>query len=46
MVLHFAVISGTVFLGDVKRLTSLDPASQEYAEHMSRQLRLLVARLA
>jgi len=46
MVLQAAVISGTVFPGDVKRLMGLDPASPEYLEHMGRQLRLLVRRLA
>lgn len=46
IVLQAAVISGVVFPGDVKRLMGLDPASPEYLEHMGRQLRLLVRRLA
>jgi TetR/AcrR family transcriptional regulator len=46
MVLQATVISGVVFPGDVKRLMGLDPASPDYLEHMRRQLRLLVGRLA
>ena len=46
MVLQAAVVSGVVFPGDAKRLMGLDPASPEYLEHVRRQLRLLVSRLA
>jgi TetR/AcrR family transcriptional regulator len=46
MMLQATVISGVVFPGDAKRLMGLDPASPEYLEHVRRQLRLLVSRLA
>ncbi|MBA3524945.1 MAG: TetR family transcriptional regulator [Geodermatophilaceae bacterium] len=45
MVMQAAVISATVFPGDVKRYLGLDPASPEYLAHAGAQLRLLVRRM-
>jgi TetR/AcrR family transcriptional regulator len=46
LVLQTAVLSGIVFPREVKRLMGVDPGSPEFLEHMGRQLRLLVRRLA
>jgi len=45
LVLQAAVVSGTVFPGDVKRYLGVDPAAPEYLEHFGAQLRLLVRHL-
>jgi TetR/AcrR family transcriptional regulator len=45
LLLQSAVVAGAVFPGDVKRLLGMDPASPEYLEHATAQLRLVVERL-
>jgi AcrR family transcriptional regulator len=46
LVLQAAAAAGLVFPGDVRRLTGLDPASDEFAQRHAGQLRALVQRLS
>lgn len=46
LVLQAAVSAGVTFPGNARRLTGLDPASQDFAERFGDQLRRIVRRLA